>query len=289
MSRSPILLFALILIGPPPLAGQEAPPQWRPRILVANDDGFQAPGLQALVDSLVPFADVVVAAPREQQSGTGHGISFRDPISVVEFGNRYGIKWYAVDARPATVVRLALTVLLDTLPPDLVISGINMGDNIGTSTWVSGTVAAAREGALAGIPAIAVSMDVGGSQDFAAAAGVVRRLVETLHAAGRLAAPLLLNVNVPSASRTPIVGVKVVPMTSALGHQSYERQVSPRGTVYYWDMGRDLEASDVPGTDQFWFEQGFITVTPLSVDQTDTARIGEIAEIVEDMTETGGQ
>lgn len=287
MSRSSVFVCTVALFGAP-LAGQDATPQWHPRILVANDDGFQAPGLQALVDSLVPFADVVVAAPREQQSGTGHGITFRDPISVVEFGNRYSIKWYAIDARPATVVRLALTALLDTLTPDLVVSGINTGDNIGISTWLSGTVAAAREGALAGIPAIAVSMDVGGIRDFAVAAGEVRRLIETLHSADRLAAPLFLNVNIPSASRTPIAGIKVAPMATTFGRQIYERQVSPRGTVYYWDMGRDLTAAEVPGTDLHWFEQGFITITPLSVDQTDASRLGEIEKVVEDMEVGGG-
>jgi 5'-nucleotidase len=280
MSRSSVLFVAVALVAAPSLAAQDSTSQWRPRILVANDDGFQAPGLVALVDSLATFADVVVAAPLEQQSGTGHGISFRDPISVAEFGNRYGIKWYAIGARPATVVRLALTTLLDSLPPDLVVSGINMGDNIGVSTWVSGTDAAAREGALAGIPSIAVSMDVGGSQDFAVAAGKARALIETLHSAGRLAAPLFLNVNIPAASRTPIVGIKVVPMATLLGVQRYERQVSPRGTVYYWDMGRSLPAADVPGTDQYWFEQGFITITPLSIDQTDVPRMGEIEEVV---------
>lgn len=263
---STVLLTVLVLIPVTAGIAQEAP---KLRILVVNDDGYQAPGLLALVDSLIPIADVFVVAPLEQQSGTGHGITYREPIKVLEFGNRYAIPWYAIDARPATCVRLALAALVDSVP-DLVVSGINTGDNVGASAWISGTVAAAREGALNGIPAIAVSVGVGSSQDYHVAAGHARQLVERLRAAGMIAPPLLLNVNVPAGGPA---GVKVAPMSLALGTQGYERRYTPRGQLYFWDNWSPPEGDPVEGSDLFWFSRGYVTVTPLRIDQTDVAEL----------------
>ncbi len=261
-----VLLTALVLIPVSVGVAQEAPPF---RILVVNDDGYQAPGLLALIDSLVPIAEVVVVAPLEQQSGTGHGITFREPIRVLELGNQYGIPWYAIDARPATCVRLALAALLDSLP-DLVVSGVNTGDNVGASAWISGTVAGAREGALNGIPAIAVSVGVGSQRDYHVAAGHARRLIERLRALDMIAPPLLLNVNVPAGGP---VGVKVAPMSLALGVQAYDRRYSPRGQLYFWDFWSPPDGDPVEGTDLYWFDQGYVTVTPLRIDQTDREEI----------------
>ncbi|MGD2134806.1 MAG: 5'/3'-nucleotidase SurE [Gemmatimonadales bacterium] len=276
MLRRPLILLLVTVLGSVTLQAQEADSTApRLRILVTNDDGFQAPGLIALVDSLVPIADLVVAAPREQQSGTSHGITFRDPISVSQLGNRYNITWYAIDARPATCVRLALAALLDSVP-DLVVSGINTGENIGVSAWLSGTVAAAREGALAGLPAIAASVRVGGSRDFAVAAGEVRRLVQRLRADGRLVTPMLLNVNVPSSAVRDLQGIKTTRMALELGSRSYERRVSPRGRLYFWDTWEPPEEDANEQTDLYWFARGFVTVTPLSIDQTDTVRLQEL-------------
>lgn len=273
LSRRLLVLLAAAVLGAPSLPAQEpGGAQPRLRILVANDDGFQAPGLIALVDSLVPIADVVVAAPREQQSGTGHGITYREPISVLQIGNRYSITWYAIDARPATCVRLALHALLDSLP-DLVVSGINTGDNIGVSAWLSGTVAAAREGAFAGLPAIAVSVGVGDSRAYAVAAGEIRRLVERLDAEGRLTAPMLLNVNVPFTGGAALRGVKVTRMALDPGRPSYERRRAPRGGIYYWDTWQPPVDGAADDTDLYWFERGYVTVTPLTIDQTDAARL----------------
>jgi 5'-nucleotidase len=264
---SSVLLAALVLIPVTVGLAQEAP---RLRILVVNDDGYQAPGLVALVDSLVPIAEVIVVAPLEQQSGTGHGITYREPIKVLEFGNRYALPWYAIDAKPATCVRLALTVLMDSLPPDLVVSGINTGDNVGASAWISGTVAAAREGALNGIPAIAVSVGVGSHQDYEIAAGYARQLVERLRALGKIAPPLLLNVNVPAGGPA---GIKVAPMSLVLGEQAYDRRYTPRGQLYFWDAWSPPEGEAVEGSDHYWFSRGYVTVTPLRIDQTDTSEL----------------
>ncbi len=270
IGRLPVLLLSgLLLVTPATGYPQERPAERRLRILVVNDDGYQAPGLLALVDSLLPLGEVSVVAPYEQQSGTGHGITYREPIGVYEFGNPHGIVWYAVEARPATVVRVALAALLDSLP-DLVVSGINTGDNVGTNAWVSGTAAAAREAALNGVPAVAFSVNPRGPDAYAVAAGWARRILERLRDEGRLAAPLLLNVNLQGAQPA---GIRVAPMSLAMGEQRYDRRVSPRGRVYLWDDWSPPVDDPVEGTDLWWFHRGYITITPLRIDQTDAGAI----------------
>jgi 5'-nucleotidase len=242
------------------------------RILLANDDGFDAPGLTALADSLRPLGRILVAAPRDQQSGAGHGITYREPIMVRRVLNDDSIPWFAVSARPATVVRLALEQLMDSLP-DLVVSGINTGENIGLTAWLSGTVAAAREAAFLGVPAIAVSLGGDDLEDFHDAAGFVRRFIEQLSQEGQLRAPLLLSVNVPAGISRAVPAVRVVRLSLATSSQRYDRRTTPSGQLYFWDNW-DPPADDVDGTDLHAFERGFITVTPLRIDQTDDAELG---------------
>ena len=269
-----LVLTSLVLPGSRVVAqGSDTIP--RLRILVVNDDGYRAPGLIALIDSMLPLGDVFVAAPREQQSGTGHGITYRDPIRVYEVDNTTGVPWYAIGARPATVTRVALTSLMDTVP-DLVVAGINAGDNVGVNAWVSGTVAAAREAALHGLPAVAFSTNVGGDAEYyRVAAGWARRVVEALVQEGQLHGTLLLNVNIPADGPA---GVRVAPMSLTLGEQRYDRRESPRGLVYLWDDWSPPGDDMVEGTDLFWFSRGFVTVTPLTVDQTDRATLSSLGE-----------
>lgn len=247
------------------------------RILLANDDGFDAPGLAALADSLRPLGRIFVAAPREQQSGTGHGITYREPIMVRRVLNDDSIPWFAVSARPATVVRLALEQLMDSLP-DLVVSGINIGENIGLTAWLSGTVAAAREAAFLGLPAIAVSLGGNDLEDFHATAGFVRRFVERLSREGRLRAPLLLNVNVPAGVAQAIPVVRVTRESLVTSPQRYDRRTTPTGQLYFWDNW-DPPADDVEGTDLHAFSRGFITVTPFRIDQTAHERLNEFKRL----------
>jgi len=278
MSRPLVALALAVLLSLPTTRAAAQLPGDAPRlrILVVNDDGYRAPGLVALVDSLMPLGDVFVAAPLEQQSGTGHGITYREPITFFESGNPQGVPWFAIDARPATVTRIALTVLMDSLP-DLVVSGINTGDNVGVSAWVSGTVAAAREGALHGLPAVAVSVNAGGDVAYyRVAAGWARRVLETLIRDGLVHAPLLLNVNVPAGGPQ---GIRVASMSLALGNQRYERRASPRGVDYLWDDWSPADEDPTEGTDLYWFRRGFVTVTPLTVDQTDAAMGSRLEEV----------
>ncbi len=267
---------AMLLLPLASIAGQEDGTPRKLRILVCNDDGYQAPGLIALVDSLLPIADITVVAPLEQQSGTGHGITIREPIYIQQAGNPEGVPWYTVSARPATVVRVALRAILDSLP-DLVVSGINTGDNVGTNAWISGTVAAAREAALAGIPAVAFSVDPLGGNPYRVAAGWARRILEQLRTEGRLRAPLLLNVNLHGEEP---LGVRVAPMSLQTGVQTYDRRISPAGQVYLWDTWSPPEDDPIVGTDLYWFLRGYVTITPLEIDQTNTALLGELEPLL---------
>jgi len=280
MSRRPLVVLVLALLLPWRASTAQNPAAESDfTILVVNDDGYVAPGLRILVDSLVPIANVFVAAPREQQSGTGHGVSFLDPIRVDQLGNQYGIPWYAVDARPATVVAVALTSLMDSLP-DLVISGINTGANLGSTTFLSGTVAGARHAKFYGLPAVAVSVGVGVREDYAVAAGFVRRLVEGLRADGLVTPELFLNVNVPANSSTPIQGVRVTRQSLLAGEDGFDRRISPRGQEYLWSTWSPA-ADDADGTDIHDFAAGYITITPLTIDQTDRAQMEPLTKFFE--------
>ena len=278
MPRRLAVILALVLVGAGARVTAQGVEQPAPlRILIVDDNGYLAGGLIALVDSLLPLGEVFVAAPLQQQSGTGHGITYREPIAIVEHGNPQGVPWFAVDARPATVTNVAVLALMDERP-DVVVSGINRGDNVGASAWVSGTVAGARQAAMLGIPAVAFSTNVRGEGDYSVAAGWARRVMEALIEADVLHAPLLLNVNIPMGEP---IGIRVASMSLDLGLQRYEERRSPRGLRYVWDNWAAPESA-TDGTDLDWFGRGYVTVTPLALDQTDRARLAPLDAVFPD-------
>lgn len=241
-------------------------PQERFTILVSNDDGYDAPGLRALIEALAPLGDIYVSAPLTNQSGKGHSIiTSYDPIFISERKQPNGVTWYAVEAPPATCVRVAIEALLPRRP-DLVVSGINPGDNVGISVYLSGTLGAAREAALVGIPAIAISQYGGVSAGFAPSAAFARRLVEELRAQNLLKPGFFLNVNMPAGEPK---GARVARMSLAPSNDSFERRASPRGRVYFWSKYRPPEGG-AEGTDAWAVSQGYVALTPLRTDETDT-------------------
>jgi 5'-nucleotidase len=235
-------------------------------ILLSNDDGYDAPGLEVLYQTFSSVAKVVVAAPRQDQSGAGHGITISEPILVEKLNKRDGAEWYTVSARPATCVRLALEGLLSE-KPDLVITGINRGENLGVVSFYSGTVAAAREAAISRIPALAVSQKVAGDVRYEDSAIFVRRLVERLKTSKQLIPGLFLNVNIPADHDEQIKGVLVTKQSLTPTAQSFERRINPEGRIYFWSIYRPLE-QDSDGTDVAAFNRGYISITPLQIDQT---------------------
>ena len=265
-----VLLFFSFAI---PAGAQQGAPQSGTSaftILLTNDDGYDAAGLKAMIEAFRTAGDLYVSAPAVEQSGKGHSITTtREPIFVSERKQSNGVSWYAVDAPPATCVRLAIEALLPRRP-DIVISGINRGDNLGiSSVYLSGTVGAAQESALSGIPSIAVSMQGNKDEDYATTAAYTRQLVDQLREGNLLRTGLFLNVNAPSGERK---GVMLTRLSHKASKERFERRESPGRRIYFWSAYRPPEQGDVDeeGTDIWAFLHGYITITPMTLDVTDT-------------------
>jgi 5'-nucleotidase len=245
------------------------------RILISNDDGYLAPGIQALADVLARDADIVVVAPESNRSGASNSLSLDRPLSITQAANGF----YFVNGTPTDCVHVALTGLLPTLP-ELVVSGINNGQNMGDDTLYSGTVAAATEAFLFGVPAIAFSQVEHGWAEIASAARVARDIV--MHRLDAIAAalpgPFLLNVNIPNLPYD-----RMGPLTTTrLGrrHQSEPviRGRDPRGRDIYW-IGAPGSCRDAgEGTDFHATAQGHVSVTPLQIDLTHRDQLGALRQ-----------
>ena len=238
-----------------------------PLLLLTNDDGVHASGLQALADALRELGDIWVLAPEREQSACGHSLTLHRPLRVAEVGERR----FAVNGTPSDCVNLGVLGFLPERPV-LVVSGVNHGANLGDDVTYSGTVSAAMEGTLLGVPSIAVSLADGG--DFAAA-GRVARLVAMRTLVAGLPKQTLLNVNVPSGTSR---GVRV----TRLGHRVYSEkiveQTDPRGRAHYWIGAGDPQWEDVEGTDMGAVHEGYVSVTPLHLDLTNHRALARLAE-----------
>lgn len=261
--RRPAAFLALLLLAASAQAAER-----RPRILLSNDDGITAPGLAAAYAELSKLGEVTVSAPAENQSGVGHGITYVEPIMLrtieplVKADTAQG-PWYRVAAKPATCVRLALASLLPE-KPDLVVSGINRGDNAGLVMYVSGTVGAAREAAFDGIPAIAASLVISPQMDYAPGAALLARVAaETLKRG--LPQGIFLSLNFPAA---PIRGVKVVPHSLSGGVNRFDRRENPEHQTYFWNVWTPPADPD-PETDAGALRDGYATVTPAKIEVND--------------------
>lgn len=240
----------------------------RPRILVSNDDGYRADGLQALVKALSSWAEVFVVAPDRERSGSGHAITLDRPLRLRPLDHARGPgAWHLVDGTPTDCVNLGLHVLFADTPPDLVVSGINHGVNLGSDVSYSGTVGGALEACNYDVPAVALSQRTDGAFDFDETAEVASSLVQGLvEVAERQPgeAPTLLNVNFPTGPLGDFV-------VTRLGKRSYRDAVAtrndPRGREYYWISGSP-DWSGGEGTDVDAIQRGLISVTPLTDDMT---------------------
>jgi 5'-nucleotidase len=238
------------------------------RILIANDDGYLAPGLAALVKAMQGLGEIDVIAPEQNASGTSNSLSLHRPLSLYRGVN--GFQY--VNGTPSDCVHVALTGLLPERP-DLVVSGINNGANMGDDTLYSGTVAAAMEGYLFGIPAIAFSQVEKGWAHLDAAAAVARAVVESVLAMKRLDQPFLLNVNIPNRADALALPRAVTRLGRRHASEPVIPQQSPRGDTIYWigPAGDAREAGE--GTDFHAAASGIVSITPLQVDLTDHARL----------------
>lgn len=245
------------------------------RILLTNDDGILAPGLAAMYRELIGLGTVSVVAPATVQSAAAHGITIPGPIAVRSLHVADRFTGWAVEGRPADCVKIAVTTLLDHRP-DLVVSGINDGANVSINVLYSGTVAAAAEGALLGVPSVAVSLERGPETDFDRAAQVARGVLDRLLALPRDEAPMLVNLNIPALRPGVPRGVRVVRQATQTMEDRYVRHAGPDGRLYLWLESEFAEATHQTETDLEALREGYVALTPLRWNLTDDPHLARM-------------
>lgn len=246
------------------------------RILVSNDDGILAPGIQALALALATEHEVTVVAPDRERSATGHALTLHKPLRVdkVSLGGEIQAA-YAVNGTPSDCVKLATATLLKE-PPDLVFSGINRGPNLGNDVIYSGTVSAALEGTMLGVKSVAMSLasfsDVGYEQAAQFARVLARELADR-----PLPPKVLLNVNYPAIASEAASEVRITRLGERRYSDIFEPRTDPRGKTYYWLAGEVVEVEEAPDTDVTAIRENCISVTPIYYDMTYRSMIPEIA------------
>ena len=253
-----VIAASLVLVGPKPANVHAQAPY---RILVTNDDGIRAPGLAALVRALKPLGEISVVAPSANHSGTGHAITLSDPI-YVERVQVEGLDATGLTATPASCVRVALAKLLESRP-DVVVSGINRGSNFGLNSYISGTVAAAREAAMQGLPAVASALDISGDPNYGPAAAATAKVVEIVKQGG-LPRGVFLNVNVPAG--TALKGLRLARQSSRMGIERFEESKTPYGRTVLWSFFVQPTTAE-PGSDVQAALDGYVAVTPLAASE----------------------
>ncbi len=252
------------------------------KILLTNDDGIHADGITAMYNALQENRhEVVVVAPHIERSAVGHAITVSDPLKVAFVDVESRISGYAVHGTPADCIKLGVSSLLDN-KPDLVISGINRGANTGNHIIYSGTVSAATEATMMGIPSIAVSLDVSfrGKKinDFTYAATFATHLCATVQKHGGLPEGTLLNVNVPGIKTQQIKGVRIAKQANFQLLDEYEKRIDPFGGTYYWPKMEKIVVQNTPEetVDYRLLKEGYVVITPIQYDLTDYTMLENI-------------
>lgn len=245
------------------------------RILLSNDDGYFAPGLLALAEALKDLGEIVVVAPEQNRSGASNSLTLDRPLLLKKSASGF----YFVNGTPTDCVHLAVTGMLEEMP-DIIVSGINHGANMGDDTIYSGTVAAATEGFLLGIPSIAISMASYDANHFVTAGRVAYQLVEKF-IANPIREPVLLNVNVPDIPYESLKGFEITRLGRRHKAEPVVKMTSPRNETVYWVGAAGAAADAGPGTDFHAVERGFVSMTPLQIDLTNTAQLPTIRRWME--------
>lgn len=250
------------------------------RILVTNDDGITSGGIQALTAAMARLGEVMVVAPDRQQSAVGHALTVASPLRAVKMQREHASIAYAVNGTPADCVKLGVSTLLP-YRPDIVVSGINHGSNTSVNAIYSGTVSAATEGTLMGIPSMAVSLaafDAAADMSLAAevAFDVASRLLDL-----KLPAGTLLNVNVPPIDRAKYRGMKVTRQGHNAWKDGYDVRKDPQGHSYYWLTGEFITLSEQEDGDDFAVQQGWTAITPIHYELTNVAELNRLKGLFE--------
>ena len=241
------------------------------KILISNDDGILANGIRALVEALAPKHDVYVVAPDRERSAAGHSLTLHTPIRVEEVDAKYGAKrCWMTTGTPGDCVKIAINAILsEDEKPDLVISGLNHGPNLGADILYSGTVSCAMEGAMMGYPAIATSLTTmrNDYEDFKVAAEFIAELLDKLDTY-KIPPRTILNINVPGLEKDDIAGIAITELGSRMFTDAYEKRVDPRGKVYYWMAGELINEPEDASTDIAAVRNNRISITPVTYDMT---------------------
>ena len=246
------------------------------RILLTNDDGILAPGIEALVRAVEDLGEVDVVAPETSQSAIGHAISVLTPMSVHRVHVNNAFHGWSVDGRPADCMKLAMIELLEQRP-DFVISGINAGVNTGINVLYSGTVAGAVEAAFFGVPSMAISLELSDELDFTRA-GKIARAVFQRYVAAQPAPGTCINVNIPALDDGWPHGARVCAQGTATMDDYYRKQTDEQGRTIYWLDGKMPEHDTSPDTDLAVVRERYVSINPLSFDMTHRGMLGEVAK-----------
>jgi 5'-nucleotidase len=239
----------------------------RPLILVTNDDGISSKGIRALCEAIQPFGDVIVVAPDSPQSGMGHAITINDPLRLEASDLFDSVEAHSCSGTPVDCVKLGISEILHR-KPDLIVSGINHGANTATNVLYSGTMSAAIEGAMEGIPSIGFSLDsFEQNADFSIATSVIQIVIrETLENGIPLGA--CLNVNIPYVSEDEFKGIKVCRQANAYWEDRFDKRLDQFNRTYYWLTGDFKDQEEGTDTDVYWMSKGYATMVPTQFDMT---------------------
>jgi len=250
----------------------------KPNILVSNDDGIEAPGLQRLVEELETFANVYVSAPYRQQSAVGHSITIFYPLRVYEHFKNGKLFGMAVEGTPADAVKIGVMNFYKDVKFDLVVSGINHGANTAINIIYSGTVSAATEGTLLGIPSIAISLTTFSKVDFITASKVAGKIIKKIWDDKniKIHKGTLLNINIPNVAENEIKGVKITKQGKSYWDDDFEIRSDPNGRDYYWLTGKMVITDESNDFDIIAIKENYVSITPLHYDLTDYQSYEEI-------------
>jgi 5'-nucleotidase len=250
------------------------------KILISNDDGIHAAGIQALAGRLSKQHEVYIVAPDSERSATGHALTLHQPIRMQEVSLSIPVKKaYAISGTPSDCVKLALNALLPDIKFDVLVSGINHGPNLGSDVIYSGTVSAALEGAINGLPSMAVSLVNGNdkSANFRHGADFVADFLPTAMEVG-IPPKSILNLNIPAVPRDLFAGVKIIPLGTRMYTDTYERREDPRGNVYFWLAGEIIDSGAIEDSDVEAIRDNMVAVTPVHYDLTHYKALANLKE-----------
>jgi 5'-nucleotidase len=249
----------------------------KPKILITNDDGIFAPGIYALWEAMQEVGQTTVVAPDTEQSAVGHAITLSDPLRVEGIHRTGGFEGFAVSGTPADCAKIAIRSLMDK-KPDVLISGINRGANLGNNIIYSGTVSAATEGTMLGIPSVAISINSFNSDEFRGAKETAIKVVHYL-INNTLPSGTLLNVNVPYCPPEEIKGIKVTRQGNQYFQDDFDQRKDPRGRTYYWMKGKIVDDDQELYYDSKAVCDGYVSITPIHFQMTNESYFTKLEEI----------